>query len=245
MAVAPSNTSIAAPIALSIWITPGEDESAGSTVFSFRISGSPSTASPLSQRASEDLQVEPQVVGVEERWRNSSVKKCISSFGGLRGVPQDQPSVGPCGWPDVRPCDQRRSAGRSPPRYGAPLPANQPAMRGSGAAPRLSELETEAVAVSPSTAGDPASPSGEQRRVEVAVARRAPLQSGVGGPFRPASGRRRGAWAPGSAGSPDQGPRQPDHCKQPAPRGCRRRVRKLFMKSNGSRTPYAARACRT
>ena len=44
IAVAPSNTSIAAPIALSIWITSGEEESAGSTVFSFLISGRPSTA---------------------------------------------------------------------------------------------------------------------------------------------------------------------------------------------------------
>ena len=34
---------MAAPMAHSIWITAGEDGSAGSTVFSFLISGSPST----------------------------------------------------------------------------------------------------------------------------------------------------------------------------------------------------------
>ena len=43
MAVAPSKTSTAAPIALSIWTTSGEEESAGSTVLTFLINGSPST----------------------------------------------------------------------------------------------------------------------------------------------------------------------------------------------------------
>ena len=42
---APSNTSIAAPIAVSIWNTAGEDLSPGSTVFWLRIIGRPSTPS--------------------------------------------------------------------------------------------------------------------------------------------------------------------------------------------------------
>jgi len=43
MARAPSNTSIAAPMALSSWITLGEAGSVGSTVFTLRMSGSPSS----------------------------------------------------------------------------------------------------------------------------------------------------------------------------------------------------------
>ncbi len=44
-APAPSNTPTAAPIAVSSWITSGEDESEGSTVFRLTIIGSSSTPS--------------------------------------------------------------------------------------------------------------------------------------------------------------------------------------------------------
>ena len=42
---APSKTPMAAPIAVSIWITSGEEESDGSTVLRLTIIGSPSTPS--------------------------------------------------------------------------------------------------------------------------------------------------------------------------------------------------------
>ena len=86
---------------------------------------------------------------------------------------------------------------------------------------------------------------GDQRGVEVAVSRRAPLQARDRPATPPGSGRRRAAWAPGSAGSRGRDRRRPGRRSGASAARVSSRVRKLFMKISGSLTPYAARAART
>ena len=74
MAVAPSKASTAAPMAVSSWMTGVEEESAGSTVLLFLMSGSPRIP-PRSARVSRSTSRSNQRLFVWKKgWRNWSVK---------------------------------------------------------------------------------------------------------------------------------------------------------------------------
>ena len=84
-----------------------------------------------------------------------------------------------------------------------------------------------------------------ERGVEVAVTGRTPLERRGRSASSPARGRRPGAWAPCSAGTPAAALRPRGPGSAPAPRGCRRRCGSEFMKISGSGAPYSLRRCST
>ena len=81
MAAAPSNTPIAAPIAVSSWTTSGDDESLGSTVFLFTIIGRPSTPSRSSSARFSARRLTQMLFALKKRWRPMSSKASWSSSG--------------------------------------------------------------------------------------------------------------------------------------------------------------------
>ncbi len=101
-ASAPSKTPIAAPIAVSSWITGGEDLSPGSTVLRLTISGSPSTGPRSAQQRVERLQVDPQVVGVEEAVAVDVLEGVEVFVGRLGDLAQDEPAAGGARCPPFR-----------------------------------------------------------------------------------------------------------------------------------------------
>ena len=87
-------------------------------------------------------------------------------------------------------------------------------------------------------------PGGDERRVEVAVAGRRPLQARDRPATRRARSRRRAAWGPCSGRSP-AGRRPPGRGGGPARRSESSRVAKLFMSTSGRRAPERSRSPRT
>ena len=220
IAVAPSKTSIAAPMALSIWITSGDPESAGSTVFSFLINGSPSTAFRSVRVRARAWRSNHRLLVWKYGWRILVGEVVHLLLRRLRRVPQDQLLVGLA--------DGQVAAlavGRGPAadlrRVRRPA-GGEPA--GEGGIRRGAEIVGvghRRIAVSQEIPADPA------RRTRPARCRdrhvRAGTTPGSGLPATsPASGRRRAAWAPGSAGSPARDRRPRDRRSRPARPACRR-----------------------
>ena len=137
------NTSIAAPIAVSIWITFGLELSPGSTFFSLRISGRPrmlsrrSISSRMRSRSNQRLLVEQNLC----RSRSASASLSFSAVCAVSRSTMRPSALRRAKWPPLRSEGVRRTASIA---NGAPDSANQPATRASGTAPRLSELDTNA-----------------------------------------------------------------------------------------------------
>ena len=93
MVRAPSNTSIAAPMAVSIWITFGVDGSAGSRFLTLRISGQAEDPAAGVEGLDHRLHVEPQVVGGGELVAVEVGQRLPVRLEGLRGLAQHDPAV--------------------------------------------------------------------------------------------------------------------------------------------------------
>ena len=112
-ACAPSNTPIAAPIAVSTWITAGEDLSEGSTVLRLAIIGSGRMPPRLLERVGQRLQVHPQRVGVEVAVAPHVLEGVDVLVRRLRALAQHQAAVGHAG--QVASLAVARRCGRPPP----------------------------------------------------------------------------------------------------------------------------------
>ena len=202
-AAAPSKTSIAAPIAVSIWITSGVDGSAGSTVLTLRISGRPRMPSRrVELLASSPRRSNQRLLVEQNRCRSRSASASLSSGERLRGLAQHDPAVGLAAGEVAALAVRRRYGGRPRSRTAHPDAANQPATRGVGDRAEVVGVGDEDPLVARRRSAGLEQAGAAQRGVEVAVAGRAPLEVGVA---RPADRRQvvgAAAWAPCSAGTP-------------------------------------------
>ena len=179
-AASPSNTSIAAPMAVSTWITSGVFVSAGSTCFTLRISGSPrmpwrtSRACFIATRSNHRLLVEQNLC------RSRSASASRSACQGLRGLAQHEPAVvlaagevaalAVGGSTPHRLDRERRTGGGEP--AGDPGVGDRAEVVGVGDEDALVAGLDQPVQQA----------AAAQRRVEVAVPGRTPLEVGVLGP---------------------------------------------------------------
>ena len=138
---APLKLPIAAPIALSSWITGGELESRGSTVLRLTISGSSSTPSGLVERLRQHAQVDPQAVRVVVAPAAIVAEGLLVLGRRLRGLAQDELPVGAAAR-DVSALAVGLGSRPRPPSGTGSRPCSMcAAMRASVVAPRLSALE--------------------------------------------------------------------------------------------------------
>ena len=221
IAVAPSNTSTAAPIADSICTTSGDDGSVGSTVLSLRISGRPrmpSRGRPASAPAARGRTTGCWCGSTRCRARSAAAS---ASSGGVCAVSRStrRPSLAP--YDEVAALDVGRRAA-----------ADLGGVGGAGGREPLHHRRVrsgaEVVGVGDGGVAEAGVEQGVedagrlQRRVEVAVARAGTTRATGRPASRPASGRRHAAWARGSAGSRAAGRPRRGRRTAPARRACRR-----------------------
>ena len=209
--------------------------SEGSTVFSLRISGSPSTPSRSASVSASTRRSNQRLLVWKNGCRSMSVA-CSSSSARVCAVSRStsRPSLRRrTRWPPLRSAGVRRQTSAA---YGAPLVANHPPSSRPGSR-RGCRRWTRRRSGSPASSSRCRVPGRLERGVEVAVPGRAPLQRRVVGPLdrgqvvgaqlglavlqevRPAGRRPAGRGSAASASSVSS------------------RVRKLSMNSSGSRTP--------
>ena len=203
MPPAPSNTPTAAPMAVSSWITSGDSGSAGSTVLRFTISGSgsaPPSASSLAASARRSIHSELVLKNWCRvmSWKASSSSSAVCADSRSTSWPSARRRAR---WPPLRSFSPRRETSIRNGSPCGPEPAQDARVErgaqvvGVGDEGRLVALLEQLL----EQAG------GHQRRVDVAVPGRAPLQLGVGLPGSPGPASPRPAWAPCSARSPAAG----------------------------------------